>query len=254
MEHARRSSRDWGLIAILSFAGLMALLIVVGLIRGVAGQGEYESQQRAESCESDYSYLLQNESYGHSAQNSHLWDAFRTDCDEQLEALNAYVDARATVRAASNDCVGLETRIDAELLGMLESYGECDGVPLADRYEVSESAVTEPTSPALAPADDAQPAWPGGAAVGWDEAAAHAGTTQRVCGPLMSMRTTGDGTFVNIGTDYPSPDRFTFIFWDLTLDPIESGSVLCGRGDIYLYEGLVAQIEMQDPGALEIWR
>lgn len=90
--------------------------------------------------------------------------------------------------------------------------------------------------------------------MGWDVAHQYAGTVQRVCGPLMSVRETGDGTFVNVGRDYPSADRFTFIFWDIYLQPIPSGSVICGTGEIYLYEGVVAQMEMWDPAALEIWR
>ena len=121
--------------------------------------------------------------------------------------------------------------------------------PKAHRWIEVKTASAAPT-----PVGEAQPAWPGGAAVAWNEAAAHVGTMQRVCGPLRSVRTTGDGTFVNIGKDYPSADRFTFIFWDIVLDPLDSGSVICGRGEIYLYEGAVAQMEMQDPGALEIWR
>lgn len=98
----------------------------------------------------------------------------------------------------------------------------------------------------------AVPEWPEGG-LGWDQASEHSGTVQRVCGPLMSARETVDGTFVNIGRDYPSADRFTFIFWDTSLQPIEPGATVCGNGEIYLYGG-VAQMEMRDPGALEIWR
>lgn len=94
--------------------------------------------------------------------------------------------------------------------------------------------------------------WPEGG-LGWDQARAHAGSVQRVCGPLMSARETADGTFLNVGQDYPSADRFTFIFWDIYLEPIESGATVCGAGEIYLYNG-VAQIEMSDPASLEIWR
>lgn len=90
--------------------------------------------------------------------------------------------------------------------------------------------------------------------MGWDVARQYAGTVQRVCGPLMSVRETSDGTFINVGRDYPSADRFTFIFWDMYLEPIPSDAVVCGTGEIYLYEGVVAQIEMWDPSALEIWR
>ncbi|MBB1510617.1 hypothetical protein [Tessaracoccus sp. MC1756] len=95
------------------------------------------------------------------------------------------------------------------------------------------------------------PAWPEGG-LGWDEAREYVGTVQRVCGPLMSGRETADGTFVNVGQDYPSADRFTFVFWDTSLDPIASGTTVCGQGEIYLYEG-VAQMEMRDPSALELW-
>lgn len=248
-----RERRDRGAILILSVAGLIALMVVVFLIRGLASQGEYESE-RAEGCESDYGYFLQNESYDHSAQNSHLWSDFNTDCAEQVAALATYIDARTTVRASGNDCIGLGKYIDAELMNMLESYGECDGAPLADRYEASIPPIAEVTSAAPETADDRQSVWPGGDAVGWNEAAAHVGTTQRVCGPLTSIRATGDGTFVNIGKDYPSADRFTFIFWNIVLDPIDSDSVVCGLGEIYLYDGALAQMEMWDPAALEIWR
>lgn len=57
----------------------------------------------------------------------------------------------------------------------------------------------------------AAPEWPEGG-LGWDSAAAHAGAVRRVCGPLISARETTDGTFLNVGRDYPSADRFTFIF------------------------------------------
>lgn len=95
--------------------------------------------------------------------------------------------------------------------------------------------------------------WPDGG-VGWDDARDLAGTVQRVCGPLMSVRETADGTFVNIGRDYPDADRFTFIFWDIYMEGIEPDAIVCGTGEIYLYEGVVAQMELWDPTALEIWR
>ena len=97
-----------------------------------------------------------------------------------------------------------------------------------------------------------EPSWPKGG-LGWNEAEAHTGSYQRVCGPLTSVRETYDGVFINIGTDYPSPDRFTFIIWgDWHLDPI-ADAVICAAGNIYLYEG-VAQIELEEPSELEIWR
>lgn len=97
----------------------------------------------------------------------------------------------------------------------------------------------------------AVPEWPE-EGLGWDEARERVGTVQRVCGPLMSDRETVDGTFLNVGRDYPSVDRFTFVFWDIHLESIALGTTVCGSGEIYLYEG-VAQMEMQAPDAIELW-
>lgn len=240
----------------LALLGLIAVVLLFTLIRGFASQGEYDANERAERCESDFGYLLQNESYGFAAQDSHLWGGFRAACGTEMENYTRFVDARSTARLAGNDCTGLGERIDAELLAQLESFGECDGEPLADGYEASDRPA--PTPPVDVPAPDTpvileKPLWPGGPAIGWNEAAAHAGTTQRVCGPLRSVRATPDGTFVNVGKDYPSDDRFTFIFWDVELTSITPGSTICGRGSIYLYDGGVAQMEMRDPAALELW-
>lgn len=69
----------------------------------------------------------------------------------------------------------------------------------------------------------------------------------------MSLRNTEDGAFLNLGVDYPSSDRFTFIIWGVALEPIEDGATICGSGSIYVYEG-VAQIELSSPDEIEIWR
>ncbi len=70
----------------------------------------------------------------------------------------------------------------------------------------------------------------------------------------MSIRGTEDGVFVNVGQDYPSSERFTFVIWgDWWLDRIPDDAVLCATGEIYLYDG-VGQIELGDPGEIEIWR
>lgn len=249
-----RKQRDLFPVAVMIGLGLLVVLMAVGLVRGIASQGEYEADQRAESCESDYNYFLQIESYGHSARNSHLWTDFRADCGDLHEALTAYLGARDTARAADNKCEGLEATVGAVLLDLLESYGECDGQPLADRYEVADTPAVELAAPTQDPGSIADRAWPGEPAIGWSEAGEHAGTVQRVCGPLMSVRETDAGTFVNVGQDYPSVDRFTFVLWNVYLDSVGSGATTCGTGEIYLYDGVVAQMELQDPRALEIWR
>lgn len=249
----KRQGRDWLPFAMVVTFVLFAVFAVFVLVRSVASDGGFQSEQRVEDCESDYGYLLQIESYGDSSQNSHLWEDFRADCDDQVGDLTEYVAARATARAAGNDCALVQEQVGAQLLELLESYGECDGVPLAEGYEAADLPAAEPSVEAQNLAVAEPTAWPGGDAIGWAEAAQHVGTAQRVCGPLISARRTDDGTFVNVGRDYPSADRFTFVFWDIHLNPIDSGVTVCGSGEIYLYDGTVAQMEMWDPSALEIW-
>lgn len=128
----------------------------------------------------------------------------------------------------------------------------CD--ELAD-YRVREEAIAllaQDGRCTYAPEAPAADEWPDGG-LGWDDARDHVGTVQRVCGPLVSARETEDGTFLNLGRDYPSSDRFTIIFWNTYLEPITTPAILCGRGSVYLYEG-VTQMEMTSPSDLEIWQ
>lgn len=107
------------------------------------------------------------------------------------------------------------------------------------------------TMPAPAPAP-VERAWPEGG-IGWDAAHDYIGTTQRVCGPLASVRGTYDGVFINIGEDYPSSARFTFVLWgDWWLDPIPGAATVCSVGYIYSYDG-VTQMEIGAPQDLQIW-
>lgn len=93
--------------------------------------------------------------------------------------------------------------------------------------------------------------WPEGA-LGWDEASDYVGGIQRVCGPLATVRGDAQGVFVNVGRDYPDPQRFAFVIWgDWWLDPIEAGSTVCATGPIHLYNG-VAQMELEHPSELEV--
>lgn len=245
-------SRDWGLVAIMSVFGTFAAILLIGFIRALFT--DYEGEQRAEVCESDYRYILQSESYGHAARNSHLWPDFRRDCPDQVQALNEYLDARHSVRLAKNDCTQAEGRVSEEHLEMLESYGECDGVPLADGYEVTSLPETVPPveRDAAVPVLPTRSAWPGGDAVSWNEAGSFVGTIQRVCGPLVSERIDEHGTYLNIGHDYPSANRFTVILWDYVYyEPTPPGTTVCAVGGIINYYG-IAQIHA-NPEAVEFW-
>lgn len=162
-----------------------------------------------------------------------VMQALMDNCSNEYEIATEYLSNARDSEFGIESCEELlDYGIRAEAVRLLERDGWCS-------YGVS-----DPVAPA--------PEWPEGG-LGWDNARAYAGTVQRVCGPLMSMRQTEDGTFVNLGRDYPSPDRFTVIFWDFYLDPIPADATICGNGEIYLYEG-VAQMEMWDPAGLEIWR
>lgn len=159
--------------------------------------------------------------------------ALTDDCADEYEIAVDYVSNATDSAFGIDSCDELvEYGVREESVALLEEDGRCT-------FGQAEVVVG--------------PEWPEGG-LGWDRARDNAGTVQRVCGPLTSMRETDDGTFVNVGRDYPSADRFAFIFWGAYLDLIDPGTTVCGSGEIYLFEGVVAQIEMWEPGALEIWR
>lgn len=156
---------------------------------------------------------------------------------EQMDLLGEYCPSESEVAVdyAANSsvvfdvpsCDGLAETNRLEAVAMLYQDGYCQDLP--------------------APVD-----WPNGG-LGWDRARDQAGTYQRICGPLASVRNTYDGAFANVGLDYPDTGRFTFIMWGVQVDPIAPGTTVCGSGNIYLYEGGVAQIELGSPSELEIW-
>lgn len=159
-----------------------------------------------------------------------IMDALTGSCSDEYEIMVDYLSNSAGGDFLAYSCAQLlDNGVRAEAVTLLAQDGLC--------AFGGDAAVQE---------------WPEGG-LGWNEAREHVGTVQRVCGPLMSGRETADGTFVNIGHDYPADDRFTFVFWDIHLDPIATGATVCGRGEIYLYEG-AAQMEISDPSALEILR
>lgn len=156
------------------------------------------------------------------------------------------------------DFIGI--RDMAELTGMdqcsdLRDFGiERDAIALAEARGLCIAGSSTSAEPAPIVAEPEQSNyWPEGG-LGWNEARDYAGSYQRVCGPLKGVRGSEDGVFVNIGADYPSGDRFTFVIWgDWWLEPIDSDAVICAEGEIYLYGG-VGQMEFRAPDALEIWQ
>lgn len=160
-------------------------------------------------------------------------DALSASCPTQYDIATDYFAISSTAkRVGPATCDSWdEYGIRPEAIELLADDGLCH-----------DAAVTLP-----------EESWPDGA-LGWDEARDYVGETMRVCGPLATVRGIENGVFVNIGKDYPDPDRFAFVIWgDWWLDPIDSGSTICASGTIYLYND-VAQMEIGEPSELEIWR
>ena len=96
-----------------------------------------------------------------------------------------------------------------------------------------------------------------GSTTTWDDAVSVVGESATVCGPLVSARydSSSRATFLNLGEDYPDPDRFTIVVWGSSpqgsalLDDPPVGLETCGSGEVSLYQG-VAQIEMSSTSGL----
>lgn len=191
-----------------------------------------EGPQQAVQCDSLLSSVIQRQRTGDTsgAINGEM-DSLSTNCSAEYDIAVDYVSEANTTRGPKS-CDSLrEFKVRPEAVELLREDGFCTS-------DNGTSSVGE--------------SWPNGG-LGWDNAEEHAGTYQRVCGPLASMRNTYDGVFVNLGRDYPSTDRFTFIVWGAQLEPIETDTTICASGNVYLYEG-VTQVELSSPNELEIWK
>jgi len=100
-------------------------------------------------------------------------------------------------------------------------------------------------------------------AIQWHEASLHVGESLIVCGPVVgtsyASTSTGAPTFINLGADYPSSDRFTIVIWDRDRAYFDSppedyyfGKTLCVTGTIILFRG-IAQIEVSQPIQIEVY-
>ena len=92
-------------------------------------------------------------------------------------------------------------------------------------------------------------------AISWQDARELVGSYQKVCGPFKGMGNSTDDVFINLGRDYPDPDRFTIVLWDVggVTQNFSGAALLCAEGPITSYEG-VAQIELRDAADIEGYR
>lgn len=220
-------SKGWGV------ASAIGVTLVV-LYACNANAQDPEVEAPTASCEDVFSAVLQHERTGavHDVNDEVAWMA--AQCPVEQEVLVGYVSVRSAATVAGpRPCEELTSHIPDEAIDLLWADGLCTG---------SGDAVAD-VAPVPAPQPDA---------ISWDRAAAHAGTDQRVCGPLAGSAVVDGALFLNLGVDFPSTDRFQIILWNPgQVDPISYGSTVCAAGRISMYGG-VAQITFADAWELEV--
>lgn len=96
----------------------------------------------------------------------------------------------------------------------------------------------------------------------WSDALDHVGEKVTVEGPVVgtsyARSSNGSPTFLNVGRDYPDPDRFTVIIWVQNRDRFPSapedayrGKTIRVTGTVAVYKGS-AQIEAKSSSQIEI--
>jgi hypothetical protein len=158
-------------------------------------------------------------------------------CSQQWDVFADYSSAKGMAEQFGPDrCASLaQYDIEPAAIRLLRQEGLCKG---------------RTSAPPASNQTEAQPA--GG--ISWREGGDNVGTTQRVCGPLAGIGRSSDDVFLNVGRDYPDPERFTIVLWDVGgVEPLPTGTNLCASGRITLYQG-VAQIELRSIGAVEVYR
>ncbi len=123
----------------------------------------------------------------------------------------------------------------------------------------AETVPTPPIAPEPSPKTETPPT-PAGA-ISWDKAKDHIGDRTTVCGPVVGTKygatSSGKPTWLNIGKDYPSSERFVVIIWGENRgnfpQPPEDyylGKTICVTGLIQEYEG-IPQIEVTTPDQIQ---
>jgi hypothetical protein len=98
--------------------------------------------------------------------------------------------------------------------------------------------------------------------VQWAEAGNYLSERHTVCGPVAGTHfaedSRGQPTFLNLGEDYPSPQRFVVLIWGEDRGSFPSapesyyeGKVICASGVIQEYQG-VFEMEVRLPEQIEV--
>lgn len=189
------------------------------------------------SCDDVFATVIHRERVGDTAgaSNSEL-DWIGANCPAESKIWADYMSAKGLAEFSGPDpCDSWTQYIGRSAIDLLREDGLCSDtadIPLAD-----------------APAIDQEP----GGGVSWSEATNYVGMTQRVCGPLRNTGSSGDDVFLNLGREYPDPERFTIVLWDIgAIEPLSPGTTLCASGEITIYEG-VGQMQLRSAGAVEVY-
>jgi Tfp pilus assembly protein PilW len=95
----------------------------------------------------------------------------------------------------------------------------------------------------------------GDAVTRWDEASARAGDETKVCGPPRTVRHTDEATLLDVGADFPDPDRFTIVVAEPSADvtAVSGADVVevCATGEVSLEEG-VAQVRLGSGSEIQV--
>jgi DNA/RNA endonuclease YhcR with UshA esterase domain len=100
-------------------------------------------------------------------------------------------------------------------------------------------------------------------AIDWSKAKRVVGRSATIKGPVAGTRyassSTGSPTFLNIGVDFPNPQRFTIVIWGRnrgrfgTPEMRYRGHTVCVRGYIDTFRG-VAEVEARSPSQIVVVR
>lgn len=168
--------------------------------------------------------------------------------------------------------IGLVLVVASSVIGcgqcQSEAYQEGYKAGFTDGYKAwlaqpgAKTVPTPPTAPSPKTETTTTPkaGLPAGA-ISWNKAKDHIGDRATVCGPVAGTKygatSRGKPTWLNIGKDYPSPERFVVIIWGENRgnfpQPPESyydGKTICVTGLIQDYQG-IPQIEVKAPDQIQ---
>jgi hypothetical protein len=191
--------------------------------------GNDDRAETSVTCEDVLATVVHRERTGDTAGaiNAEL-DWLGDNCPSEYQVFVDYVSTKGMAeQLGAEPCDTLTQYIGPEAIALLSEDGLCSG--------------GAPGSLADLPAGEDQP----GGGIAWDEAFNFAGTTQRVCGPFAGSGNSENDVFLNLGHDYPDPERFQILIWDIgAVEPIAIGATVCTSGQVELYNG-VAEIVLE---------